>query len=143
MQFGLTIGSTLRCTVVYCDVEIIEFTCMLENRNRRNNRLQPITVVGFGMNNIQWRLRDFFDRKSTFLLIDAPKDSPCSCDHFHTPIFWSKVVIYVGTWRIFWNINSKKCFGQCRKLPVVSFPHWRRFCGGRFRPSCRHAEPRA
>ena len=40
-----------RCTVVYCDVEIIRFTCMLENRNRRNNRLQPIKVVGFGMNN--------------------------------------------------------------------------------------------
>ena len=52
MQFGLTIGSTLRCTVVYCDVEIIRFTCMLENRKRRNNRLQPITVVGFGMHNM-------------------------------------------------------------------------------------------
>ena len=33
-----------------------------------------------------WRLQEFFGRKSTFFLIYGPKDSPCSCDHFHTKL---------------------------------------------------------
>ena len=32
------------------------------------------------------RLREFFGRKSTFFLIYVSKDSPCSCDHFHTKL---------------------------------------------------------
>ena len=35
---------------------------------------------------LYWRLREFFGRKSTFFLIYVSKDSPCSCDHFHTKL---------------------------------------------------------
>ena len=34
----------------------------------------------------QWRLREFFGRKSTFFLIYVSKDSPCACDQFHTKL---------------------------------------------------------
>ena len=46
------INPSMNYTVVYryCDVEIIRFTCMFQDRNRRNYRLHPLTVVGFEMN---------------------------------------------------------------------------------------------
>ena len=35
-----------------------------------------------GVSLIQWRLREFFGRKSTFFSSYISKDSPFSCDHF-------------------------------------------------------------
>ena len=45
-----------------------------------------ILHIGFPVIGLNWRLREFFGRKSTFFLIYVSKDSPCSCDHFHTKL---------------------------------------------------------
>ena len=55
---------------------IIEFNLDQTSLNRSNDP-----------NKEKWRLREFFGRKSTFFLICVSKDSPCSCDHFHTKLF--------------------------------------------------------
>ena len=66
----------------------------------------------------QWRIREYFGRKSTFFLIRGSKDSPCSWDHFHTKL----LVVggrYVGV--IVNTINSEIIAPCCRNFTLQIF----------------------
>ena len=59
-------------------IHFVFMTILLYSHCQRQNRIYQYRY---------WRLREFFGRKPTFFLICVSKDSPCSCDHFHTKLF--------------------------------------------------------